>query len=294
MKRTQLLTWLVLLVSMAVLAPAVNGSDAVLSRQSTLEGILERGELRIGLESGYIPFEMIDKRSGMRQKSIWRGNMRKAGRQVNLMGFDIDMGIEMAKALGVKPIFIDTRWPSIIPALNLGRFDVIFGGMSITAQRQEKVDFAKPFMRIGQTILLNHRHQDAIESYSDLNDARYKVASKPATTGEQAVKEYLPKCQDITFDKERDGATAALMGNVDAFVYDFPFNAVFMAMYGKEKLIFLDEPFTDEPLAWAIRKNDPQFLAFLNTFLKTIKSDGRFDRIYQKWFKNTDWYSHAR
>jgi hypothetical protein len=34
------------------------------------------------------------------------------------MGFDIDIGIEMAKALGVKPVFVDTIWPSIIPALN--------------------------------------------------------------------------------------------------------------------------------------------------------------------------------
>jgi polar amino acid transport system substrate-binding protein len=33
------------------------------------------------------------------------------------MGFDIDVGIEMAKALGVKPVFVDTLWPSIIPAL---------------------------------------------------------------------------------------------------------------------------------------------------------------------------------
>jgi hypothetical protein len=30
------------------------------SKGSTLEGILQRGELRIGLEVGYMPFEMID------------------------------------------------------------------------------------------------------------------------------------------------------------------------------------------------------------------------------------------
>jgi polar amino acid transport system substrate-binding protein len=38
-----------------------------------LEGILQRGELRIGLEVGYMPFEMIDKRSGLRQKEIRHG-----------------------------------------------------------------------------------------------------------------------------------------------------------------------------------------------------------------------------
>ena len=49
-------------------------------------------------------------------------------------------------------------------------------------------------------------------------------------------------------------------GQADAFVYDMPYNVVFVAMHGADKLIFLDKPFTTEPLAWAIRKNDPDFL----------------------------------
>ena len=95
--------------------------DVELSQDSTLEGILRRGELRIGLEAGYMPFEMIDKRSGLRQKEIRHGGFRRKGRQLALMGFDIDIGIEMAKALGIKPVFVDTLWPSIIHALKLGR-----------------------------------------------------------------------------------------------------------------------------------------------------------------------------
>jgi len=45
-----------------------------------------------------------------------------------------------------------------------------------------------------------------------------------------------------------------LTGKADATVYDLPFCAVFMAQRGEGKLVFLDEPFTFEPLAWAIRK----------------------------------------
>jgi polar amino acid transport system substrate-binding protein len=104
-------------------------ADVAFSKDSTLAGIIQRGELRIGLEVGYMPFEMIDTRSGLRQKEIRHGGLRqRGGRQLSLMGFDIDVGIEMAKALGVKPVFVDTLWTSIIPALNLGRFDIIFGG----------------------------------------------------------------------------------------------------------------------------------------------------------------------
>ena len=274
-------------------APAL-ATDVEFSKGSTLEGIVERGELRIGLEVGYMPFEMIDKRSGLRQKEIRHGGFRRKGRQLSLMGFDIDIGIEMAKALGVKPVFVDTLWPSIIPALKLGRFDIIFGGMSVTEARKMQVDFADPFMTVGQTVLLNAKHKNTVRSYKDLNDSKFIVVSKPGTTGEEAIQRLISKATYETADTEIDGAMRVLKGTADAFVYDFPFNAVFNAMHPSDQLIFLDKPFTNEPIAWAIRKNDPDFLKFLNSFLEDIKKDGRFDKIYMKWFINTDWFKHAR
>jgi polar amino acid transport system substrate-binding protein len=269
-------------------------AEVEFSKGSALEGIMRSGELRIGLEVGYMPFEMIDTRSGLRQKEIRHGGFRRKGRQLSLMGFDIDVGIEMAKALGVKPVFVDTLWPRIIPALNLDRFDIIFGGMSVTEERSKQVDFAKPFMTVGQTVLLNARHEGTVKSYEDLNESTYIVVSKPGTTGEEAVKRLIPKATYKTADTESEGAMMVLNGTADAFVYDFPFNAVFNAMNPSDQLVFLDKPFTEEPIAWAIRKNDPDFMKFLNEFLGRIKADGRFDQIYQKWFLSTDWHRFAR
>ena len=268
--------------------------DVELSKDSTLEGVLRRGELRIGLEAGYMPFEMIDKRSGLRQKEIRHGGTRRKGRQLSLMGFDIDVGIEMAKTLGVKPVFVDTMWPSIIPALKLGRFDIIFGGMSVTDSRKEKVDFVDPFMTVGQTVLLNAKHTETVQSYEDLNDSRFIVVSKPGTTGEEAVQRLIPKATYETADTEVEGAMRVLEGTADAFVYDYPFNAVFRALNPSNQLVFLDEPFTKEPIAWAIRKNDPDFMKFLNGFLARMKADGRFDEIYFKWFLSPDWHRFVR
>lgn len=269
-------------------------ADVAFSEDSTLAGIIQRGELRIGLEAGYLPFEMIDTRSGLRQKEIRHGGLRQKGRQLSLMGFDIDMGIEMAKALGVKPVFVDTLWTSIIPALKLERFDIVFGGMSVTEARQTLVDFADPFMTVGQTVLLNARHEKAVKSYKDLDDSVYTVVSKPGTTGEAAVLKMIPRATYMPVNTEMAGAMRVLEGKADAFVYDLPFNAVFMAINPSDQVIFLDEPFTEEPIAWAIRKNDPDFLKFLNEFLAKIKADGRFDKIYNEWFKGTDWHRFAR
>jgi polar amino acid transport system substrate-binding protein len=149
-------------------------------------------------------------------------------------------------------------------------------------------------MTIGQTVLLNAKHKNTVKSYKDLNDAKFVVVSKPGTTGEEAVERLIPNATYETVDTEIDGAMRVLEGEADAFVYDYPFNAVFSAMHASDQLVFLDEPFTEEPLAWAIRKNDPDFLEWLNTFLDVIKKDGRFEKMRTKWFENTDWFQYVR
>jgi polar amino acid transport system substrate-binding protein len=166
--------------------------------------------------------------------------------------------------------------------------------MSVTPERQKKVDFADPFMTVGQTVLLNARHRGRVKSYKDLNDSTFTVVSKPGTTGEEAVQRLIPKATYETADTEIDGAMRVLKGTADAFVYDYPFNAVFAVLHPSDQLIFLDTPFTKEQIAWAIRKNDPDFLTWLNEFLKEIKQDGRFEKMHDKWFNNTDWFKYVR
>ena len=241
-----------------------------LVEQSTLEGILQRGELRVGFESGYMPFEMTDKKG-------------------NFVGFDIDVAKEMAKAMGVKFVPVNTAWDGIIPALTTKKFDIIMSGMTITQERNLKINFADPYIIVGQTILLAKKHRGNVNSYKDLNNKKYTVTSKLGTTGEQAVKRLIPKANYKSFETEPEAALEVVNGKADAFVYDLPYCVVFNAQQGKGKLVFLDKPFTFEPLAWAINKGDPDFMNWLNNFLRQVKNDDRYDRIYNKWIKGTDW-----
>ncbi len=292
MKRRTVTAVFGLLLALPVVATAW-AADVELAKDSTLEGILSRGKLRVGFEAGYMPFEMIDKRGGLRERNLRAGDERKGGQQASFIGFDIDIAREMAKELGVKFVPVNTMWPSIIPALNVGRFDIIMSGMSVTPARQRKVDFADPYLTVGQTVLLAGKHRDAVTSYKDLDDPKFVVTSKPGTTGEQAVKDLLPQATYKPFDTEAAAAMAVVNGAADAFVYDLPYNAVFVAMHAGADLVFLDQPFTREPIAWAIRPGDPDFLNWLNKFLAEIKADGRFDKIYAKWFGSTDWFARV-
>jgi len=251
------------------------GADIELAKKSTLESILKRGELRVGFEAGYMPFEMTDKKG-------------------RFVGFDIDMAKEMAKAMGVKFVPVNTAWDGIIPALITGKFDILMSGMTVTQERNLKVNFADPYIIVGQTILINKKLENVVTSYKDLNNPKYTVTSKLGTTGEQAVKRLIPKCNYKSFETEPEAALEVVHGKADAFVYDLPYCVVFNAQQGAGKLVFLDQPFTYEPLAWAVRKGDPDFLNWLNNFLSQVKNDGRYERIHSKWIKSTDWYQNVK
>jgi len=242
-----------------------------LSKASALEKIMQRGTLRVGLEAGYMPFEMTDKKG-------------------NIVGFDVDMVTEMAKAMGVKLELVNTAWDGIIPALLSDKFDIIASGMTVNQERNLKINFADPYIIVGQTALINAVDADKITSWKDLNAEGITITSKLGTTGEQAVKRLMPKATYKSFETESEAMLEVLNGKTTATVYDLPMTSIFYAERGKEGgMKFLSEPFTYEPLGWAINKGDPDFLNWLNNFLRQTKNDGRYEAIYTKWFGSNDW-----
>lgn len=270
MKRVMALGLVVLATVGLLFATSVFGADIDLAKKSTIEQILQRGELRVGFESGYVPFEMTNKKG-------------------DFIGFDMDYGRQLAKAMGVKFVPINTAWDGIIPALMTGKLDIIMGGMTITQERNLKVNFADPYIVVGQTILLNKKLKNEVLSYKDLNNPKYIVTSRMGTTGEQAIKKYIPKATYKGFESEAEAGLEVINGKADALVYDLPFCGFLYASQGEGKTIFLSDPFTFEPLAWAINKGDPDFLNFLNNFLKQTKGDGFYDRMYKKWITGSKW-----
>jgi len=253
-----------------IIATPVLGADLDLAKKSTIEKILKSGELRVGFESGYVPFEMTDKKG-------------------NFIGFDMDYARKLAKVMGVKFVPVNIAWDGIIAGLMTDKFDIIMGGMTITQSRNLKINFADPYIVVGQTILLNKKHEGKVKSYKDLNDPKYLLTSRLGTTGEEAIKKFMPKAKYKSFEHENDAGLEVINDRADALVYDLPFCGYLYGSQGKGKTVFLSEPFTFEPLAWAINKGDPDFLNFLNNFLRQSRGDGFYDRLFNKWIIGTDW-----
>ncbi|EMW7169459.1 transporter substrate-binding domain-containing protein [Vibrio fluvialis] len=256
------------------IACSLLGANQAMASESALETVLSTGELKVCFDAGYMPFEM----------------KTKDGRYI---GFDIDLGKHMARSMGVKFTPVNTAWDGIIPAMLTGKCDIIMGGMTVTAERNLKVNFATPYIVIGQSVVLSPKLEGKVKSYKDLNDPKFTIATKLGTTGVEAAKKYVPNAKLDLYDTEVDAVLQVVNGKADAFIYDFPYNAIYSAQ-NQGKVVHLAEPFTYEPLGWAIRQNDPNFLNFLDNYLRQIKGDGTYDRIYGKWFKSDSWLKEVQ
>ena len=257
---------------------ALLADDINLWKKSTLNQIIQSGELRVGLEPGYMPFEMKDKKG-------------------RLIGYDVDIAKAMAKAMGVKLKIVPTAFDGIIAGLITNKFDVIISGMTITQQRNLKVNFSDPYIVVGQTVLLNNDLKNQVKKAKDLDNEKYTITAKLGQTGEIVARKFFKKAKVITFDTESEAVSEVLNGRASAFINDQPYNVMFMDSKGKGKLTHLDKSLTYEPLAFAIRKGDPDFLNWLNNFLRQIKEDkvvNLHERLYHKWFVDTSWLKRVQ
>lgn len=261
MRRTLLITAMVLAVLCAAFsARAVTPHE--IFQGSTLNQILQRGTLIVGMEVEYYPFEYADTNG-------------------KPMGFDVDLAKLIAQELGVQIEIKDIEWTGLIPALQSGKVDLVISGMTRTLARAKTVSFTEPYFTTGLCVLLSAKKAADVQTVDQLNAPDRVLAVKTGTTGDLVATKKFPKATINRFKDETACVREVVTGRADAFFYDQISIAKHHAQ-NKDTTRALLKPFTYEPFAMAIRKGDADFLNWLNIFLDTIKGDGRYDELYQK------------
>ncbi len=239
------------------------------AKADTLADVKTRKELRVGLDPGFIPFEMKTPKGEM-------------------IGFDIDMISAFAASLGAKATYVDTRWEGIIPALMAKKFDLIVSGMTITEERKRTVLFSDPYYTAGLLALVSNKKKDVIKTVADLNRAGLNIAVKVGTTADQYAAKNFPKATLRKLDSESDCANAVALGKVDVFIYDKPYLELFASRHSG-KVFLLKENLTVEDFGVAARKSETALIASFNAFLKAWKSSGAYDRSIKTHFVDMPW-----
>lgn len=191
----------------------------------------------------------------------------------------------IAEEEGFKVKYQVTKRASRIPALNGKEQDIILAVMTITEERKKQVDFSDQYFEATLYMLVPADSQ--IKSLEDLRGKT--VACAMATTSDFAVSKFLGK--DYEGIKRFKETTPTFMelrnGRVDAAVADCGIVTQYLKNNPEAKLkIIKDSRFPKEYYGMAVRKGDKETLEKINRGLKKVKANGKYEKIYQRWFKN--------
>jgi len=232
-------------------------------RADALSDIKTRGELVIATDATYPPFEYKEE-----------GELR---------GFDIELGNEIGKELGVKVRWLPLEWTGVLPSLETGKCDLVLSGVTITDERKQKgYGFSRPYFLSGQTIV-RRRGDKRIGSLPDLKDKIVSVQAE--TTGQFALlKSGLPKEHLLKFETLQDGLFDLRNGKCDATVADLPaLKAILRKSF--HELELTGGIFTQENIGVVTRHGELSLISAVNTALGNIMVDGRYSRLYSRWME---------
>ncbi|WP_419787800.1 transporter substrate-binding domain-containing protein [Pseudodesulfovibrio sp.] len=244
------------------------------ARESQLETILKRGSIKVGFDT-FKPWAMKDKDG-------------------NYIGFEIDVARKLAEDMGVKVEFVPTKWSGIIPALLTGKFDIIIGGMSVTPQRNLKVNFSIPYEFSGMSIVADKKSASGRSTLKDFDTPDTTIAVRLGTTAAEAAKNFLPNAKKLFFDEESQTIQELLNGRVNALVASNPLPFTLVKEYSDSLYLPLKDDFTREPISFAVRKGDLDYLNWLDNWVRVNMSKGWLQNRYHYWFFTNEWESQIQ
>jgi polar amino acid transport system substrate-binding protein len=217
----------------------------------------------VAVENDYPPFNAVREASG------------------EAYGWDYDVLAEICRRVNCVPEFKTAPWEGIFEAVAGGQYDLAANGISVTAERDQLVDFSTPYMTVGQVLVIPFAATvDDLASFQA--DAENSVGTQVGTTNEAAARANFPAERVQTFP-DFDAATQALLdGAVDALFAD---NVTALRIIAKTggRLKLGPQISNDEPLAFAFPPSSTLIPAF-DAAIGSMKRDGTLDAINNRWF----------
>lgn len=197
-------------------------------------------------------------------------------------GFDIELIEAIGAELGREVEIVNTGFEGIQSGASLaaGTCDVAVSAMTITEAREENLDFTDPYFDADQSLLV--KADAGISTLADLAGKTIGVQSE--TTGAAYAEENAPDDASITeFASGADAISALQAGQVDAVLQDLGPNGD--AVSNDDTLAIAETYQTDETYGMAVaEEGSEELLEQINEALQTLRDDGTYDEIFQKYF----------
>ena len=252
-------------------AVALVTATALLSTNAmadSLDDILAKGEVRCGIMLDVPPVGMRDNDN-------------------EPTGYDVEFCRDMAEALGVDAVIVETPAPDRIPAILSGRVDIGVASATNSLERAKSVAFSIPYQIWDVGVAVAADNAD-INTYEDLRGR--SVGTVRGTTGEVAFLKDMEMWDDgtthIAYGSNAEQFLALTQGKVDAIIESTAIFGEYVKGPGKGKIKVCCSA-TTAPSDWTglmVSRNKQGLLNWVNLFVWHQWKTGRTDELYRKWF----------
>lgn len=222
------------------------------------------GSMRIATEGYYAPFSYYDDTGA-------------------LAGFDVDISLAICAEMNVTCDIVQNDWDLLITGLNAGDYDAIVASMSITAEREEKVDFSLPYYTNMLTFI--GKSGSGIEITEAGLDGRTVGVLRSSVSSEYLETTYSGIVEIQLYDNQDKALADLAAGNIDLVLGDnLPSYAWLETEQGQGHEFVGEFIDINDRISIAVDKGNEDLLNQVNQALLAIIENGTYQTINAKYF----------
>ena len=238
-------------------------TEGTASATPTLDAIRERGQLILGTESTYPPFEFI---------------VIENGQSVGA-GFDVMLAQKIADKLGVTLVTSEMAFDSLIPAIQAGTIDIA-ASMTPTDERKQAVDFSENYYETSNVFLVRKGEEGNFTSAESFDGKT--IGAQVGTAQNDLVVNDMTNAQSLLLPKVTTLVQELKTGNIDAICMEKPAGDIYAAAY--PDLVIANYVVEDAAggVAFPAAKGQDDLIAFINETIEELKASGELEKLYQE------------
>ncbi len=225
-------------------------------------GAIAAGTLRIGVVAQAPPMVF-------RTKGRWTG-------------VEAEFGRALAARLSLKPVFRPYPPERLEAALLDGQVDVLMAGLAITEERRVRMDFARPYLAVGQAALVRRADVHRCTTEIKIRGTQGRVGAVTNSAGADYALRYMPLAPLATFPEVAPAVAALRYNQIDLLVYDAP-AAWWLALRHQDELALAPPVFARQEVAWAFRRGSAALREAANRALDDWQRDGTLETVLKRW-----------
>ena len=234
-----------------------------------------KGILVVGISDSGLPFSVV--------------------KDNQLVGFDIELVRRFAASEDKEIKFSNMDFGSLISAVASGKADMIASSIYVTEERKKQIDFSDAYYEMGTRVFaLKDRLLDSPSSTSNANQKTTLITSLDdlknkrigvmlGSTHDAFAHKHYPQAEILQYKGPADVLLGVKSGKVDVGIY----NSVSLEeiLKASPDLGLIDKPFEFSPIAFGFSKNNVELHSQFNAFFKTIKDNGVYEDMIERWVK---------